>query len=285
MKTFRMIGTALFAILMSVNFASCSTDDDDPTDEEGSSTTQPSDEKKLVRMLVYNVGETNEELDDILKFEYDEEGNLETIYDGWGNYIDTIKYIWDSSKSVAWRDLDGGEWQWTLVDGKMKDAHLVGYEWRPDWENGGDSLIRDFYTLDYYCAYNNDGYIQEFGNPGDPDKITFTWDSGKLSMIEDGEDRDVITFRYDNQVCKGFFPLFGVFESLGFWDYTLTAQLELSGMKMNAIPSKIYAGNTTMTIETELDTDGYVVGCSVNELYKDEYNNHSSGYFYEFVWE
>ena len=34
MKTFRMIGMALFAVLMCVNFTSCSSDDDDETQEE-----------------------------------------------------------------------------------------------------------------------------------------------------------------------------------------------------------------------------------------------------------
>ena len=34
MKTFRFIGMALFAILMSVNIASCSSSDDDPTEEK-----------------------------------------------------------------------------------------------------------------------------------------------------------------------------------------------------------------------------------------------------------
>ena len=33
MKTFRFIGMALFAVLMCVNFASCSGSDDDPTEE------------------------------------------------------------------------------------------------------------------------------------------------------------------------------------------------------------------------------------------------------------
>lgn len=33
MKTFRMIGIALFAILMCVNFAACNGSDDDPTEE------------------------------------------------------------------------------------------------------------------------------------------------------------------------------------------------------------------------------------------------------------
>ena len=33
MKTFRMIGMALFAVFMCVNFAACSSDDDGPTEE------------------------------------------------------------------------------------------------------------------------------------------------------------------------------------------------------------------------------------------------------------
>ena len=56
---------------------------------------------------------------------------------------------------------------------------------------------------------------------------------------------------------------------------------ELVGMEMTNLPSKIFAGNTTMTYEYELDAEGYVVGCSVHE----ENNNYSSDYYYEFVWE
>ena len=47
MKTFKMIGIALMAVLMCVNFTACS--EDDPTGD--SPTPKPTNEKKLVKIM------------------------------------------------------------------------------------------------------------------------------------------------------------------------------------------------------------------------------------------
>ena len=67
MKTFRMIGMALFAILMCVNFASCGNDDGEiPSDPTGDSpTNQPTNEKKLVQVMIYDDEEALEEIIEI----------------------------------------------------------------------------------------------------------------------------------------------------------------------------------------------------------------------------
>ena len=65
MKTFRMIGMALMAVLMSVNFTSCSNEDED-------SETQPSNEKKLARVMRYEQDGGTMTID----FKYDKKGNV-----------------------------------------------------------------------------------------------------------------------------------------------------------------------------------------------------------------
>ena len=71
MRTFRLLGMALIAILVSVNFASCSSDDDEIIkDDDGVITS----EKKLVE-----IQETYKEYIKIMTFSYDSKSKLISI--------------------------------------------------------------------------------------------------------------------------------------------------------------------------------------------------------------
>ena len=88
------------AVLMCVNFTACS--EDDPTDEEGSSTTQPSDEKKLVKIIQFVDGR----LESVSEFKYGLNGRIAEYQNKtWfgGDNPDQMKYEynWYSNDSIT----------------------------------------------------------------------------------------------------------------------------------------------------------------------------------------
>ena len=94
MKTFRFIGMALFAILVCVNFAACSSGDDDPTEEpeEGGVVVSGKKNKKIVG--------TSEEspYSETYTFSYDSKGRLieatEIEEEGYGKDTETYTFTW-----------------------------------------------------------------------------------------------------------------------------------------------------------------------------------------------
>ena len=276
MKAIRKIGMAMFAVFACMNFVSCS------PDNGGESPDSPTNEKKLVRMISYRIEGSSEELVEITEFKYDQNGNFVAAIDKY--WTDTIEYaVWESNKSVTWNYYGEIEYKCTIADGKITDIHAEYWDWRSG-TNGNWEKVKT--TEELYCCYDKEGHISEIGEYEEDTKepiYKYTWASGKLSMVEDGY--DVITFRYNNQTCKGYLPLY--FEYTGLYGTFFMIHPELVGMEMTNLPSKIFAGNTTMTYEYELDAEGYVVGCSVNDFY--DYGNEngysSSDYYYEFVWE
>ena len=88
MRTFRLIETALLAILVCLNFTACSSDTPEPEkNEEGVVTNQ----KKLVEIIDPNEGYTQR------KYFYDDEGKLtmETFNNG-----STHIYTWDTNTII-----------------------------------------------------------------------------------------------------------------------------------------------------------------------------------------
>lgn len=276
----------LFAVLVSVNLTSCNSDDENDSVGEDSQTEKPVREKKLVRVVSYDVEDSREKLDDILEFIYDTKGNVVEIlekYDDGDSY--SCKYVWDSNKSITctWDD----EYvKYSLHNGKISNVEECFYS----WHTGQPKLDEDFYRL----TYDKDGNLMEYWakyNEEDEYELEerLTWDNGRLSFYEDYN--SLITLRYSDKTCKGFFPL--LYEYVNCDDYLFMAQPELVGIKMSYLPSKIIDGNCTISFECELDTEGYVGSCAVNKYYsydhdyngdgRDDYNSYD--YLYEFVWE
>lgn len=98
MKTFRLIGMALLAVVMCVNLASCSDDDEEPTkNDDGVITNQ----KQLMQIKMVD-SETI-----TWDFTYDSKGRLISInhaekYDG-GADRDITNYTWSNNTIVAER--------------------------------------------------------------------------------------------------------------------------------------------------------------------------------------
>ena len=93
MKTFRMIGMALMAVLMCVNFTSCS-EDDDPTGVKNENGIDVGG-KKLVKIV-----DKSEDgyYSETYTFSYDDKGRLvfATVMEEEGNYssIESFDFIW-----------------------------------------------------------------------------------------------------------------------------------------------------------------------------------------------
>lgn len=271
-----MIGMALLAVLMSVNFASCSNEDDTPT-EEGSSTNQPIVEKKLVRVMKNEPDGASMTID----FKYDKKGNVVKVErwrkrPNWED-TDTVEYIWDSYKSITW-DLFT-KYECTL----NKDAKITSIS-----SSGGyDRAEKN------YCEYNGNGNIIEHGSLEDGTiHGIYAWDNHQLEKITAG--RDVTTFSYENQTCKGFFPLLIEFLEIGsnhyqtgrFFDgyFIFMAQPELLGIRTSSLPSEINYSNYTILFDNyNFDSDGYVTRCTVSQQW-DSGANYGND-IYRFIWE
>lgn len=257
MKTIRKIGMALFAVLMSVNFASCSKDEDDPMN-------QSNNEKKLVRVMEYY---DDKSLACIYEFLYNkQEKVIETNYTSRDCYSDpwetkTTKFIWNSNKSITVIE-DGVEGNVQLSNGRINELGA------------------------YSFSYNKDGKINKFEEKGDyfNSTIAYTWQDGKLSLFDyqSGSFGYSNSIRYSNNQCKGFFPLFGKVVRLEL-HCLFIAHPELVGAKTNYLPSKISSDDIshTYTFNYELDSEGYMNRCTLLELFEGEYYTT----YYEFVWE
>lgn len=250
-----MIGMALFAVLLSVNFVSCNKD--------GDSATQPSNEKKLVGMSLQG-----EHYNDVYDFKYNQDGRISEIQEDYvhsfdGAYeqgVDIYKYNWHSKDSVTVTQNGELEWSFYLSDGKI--IRLIDY----DTESGREELS---------CfTYDNNGHLESDSYD------TYTWENDKLLRYDDNY------IRYSNTTCKGFFPLFC--ENIGLWqDYLFMVHPELVGAKTIYLPTEIGYGEVDKNaFSYEFDTDGYVTSCTVIE-----YDRRSGSwrpyqtFVYEFVWE
>ena len=94
MKTFRMIGMALMAVLMGVGFASCSEEENLESNDDFSN------EKKLVKMVAKD--EDGEDLE-VFTFKYDDKGRLieSTGSFDYGEHSWTNQYAWGDNTIVC----------------------------------------------------------------------------------------------------------------------------------------------------------------------------------------
>ena len=283
MKTFRMIGMALMAVLMCVNFTACS--EDDPTGD--SPTNHLSNANKLAKVMQYDIENNKKELNDIIRFEYDKNDNVVKIHEIYGSDADDIditEYIWDSNKSITSYWENDEYIKYTLTNNQITDILMHEYVW--DWDTETRELDEDFYR----CTYDKDGNLIKIwwkDNEEDEEELMNeqTWNNNQLSTAKNYDYEHVITLHYDNKTCKNFFPLLADYiVNNGFSDdYIFMAQPELLGVRTSKLPSKIIDGSCIISFDYELNTYGNVTSCTVNKLYSDD--NLSYDYFYEFIWE
>lgn len=264
MKTLRLLGMALIAILVSVNFASCSSDDDEePTkNDDGIITNQ----KRLVELTETNGHDTN-----TWSFSYDSKGRLISIvekdYDSSNSDITNITWGENTVKESS----NGESITYSLTDGLVR--------------SGSESNGRD-----YSFAYNSSKQLitYQYSDEYDSNTRTLTWENGKVTKMDyDKESSEIIT--YGNETCKGYFPLMVLSVEDDF--KVMIAHPELVGMRATQLPkqSTYKEGNyeETATFTYKLDKDGYLESCTVNNIEKNGSGGITDTYTttYTFKWE
>ena len=235
MKTFRLIGAALLAVLMCANFASCSKDGDANTDTGGEDVVVG--EKKLVKMV------SNEET---YTFSYDGEGRLssatETDDDG-DKY--SYKFVWGDDAVVAQYKYETASGYnngktytetYTLKDGLvqdwMSDNHSGIYSY-----NSSNRLIKAEFT-DHF------GYT-----------VNAVWDKDKLVSVNINDTYPAI-LTYGETCKKGYFPL--ISDIIEFGDVLFMAHPEIAGMRTNQLPNTYSPEDEEFTLTYEYDKEGYI---------------------------
>ena len=267
MKTYRMFGMALSAVLMCVVFASCGTDYPEANKENNIVT----NERKLLAIAEeYEDGELY-----TYSFSYDSKGRAIAVT--------TKDYYYDKPKTkvtnIAWSDnkivesRNGEDLTMTLVDGLI----LRG-------ESSEDDGCM------YLFAYNSSNKlstVEHSHKDGYDTSITdFYWEGNKFVKYEytDGYYDEEVQVKYSGKTCKGYFPLWGM--TIEDDCYTLLAHPELLGFRSNYLPSQIisqtdyskYVSNISYT----LDKDGYIKTCTISTSEDGEYDE---TVIYTFEWE
>lgn len=257
MKTFRMIGMAMMAILMGMSFASCSKDDGDGVGG-----------KKLTKIVVGG------KFSETVEFKYDSNGRLTEAKDGGGVY----QYIWGDDAIKVNTPYTTGNHTYSLKNGLVhswnktltynqsnRPIKLVpeqgGYEVTFIWD--GDKLVSASEVKnDYQYGYT-----------------------------------DNATLTYEKTCQKGYSPLFvgnlGVDDYL-FMAHPELLGARTNQLPANVSSSRVHNNvggvnsSSSYTFDYELDNSGYI-----SKIHRDGYYvNHSgeeervnSSYTYTLTWE
>lgn len=276
MRTFRLIGMALLALVMSVNFTSCSDDDegDNPVkNEDGIITNQ----KKIME-----IKETYEDGTNTMAFSYDSKGRLisvvESDFDSHDNEIFNI--TWGTNSIVTTND--GESTTHSLTEGLVRTS-------------------KNDYGTDTY-AYNSSNQlivIKETNNRGDDeDTNNYTWNNGSITKYtynNKGYEPSVYEYTYSGKTCKGWCP--NIEDEA--WEaidngLIFIAHPELVGMRTTQLPDQCYnksiskgeyyddtfketykyesISEETAIYTYKLNSDGYVESLTVKETDVETYN-------------
>ncbi|MBO1694296.1 DUF4595 domain-containing protein [Bacteroides uniformis] len=266
MKTFRFIGMALLAVVMSMNFTSCSDDDEPSKNDDGVITNQ----KQLVELRM-----TYEDEVSITEYSYDSNGKLVSAtnteqYDG-NTHTSTYTVTWGANKIIESRN--GEAITYTLENGLI--THTSD-------SDGGDLDNTDF-------TYNANNQLVKL-QYDEEDYLSYTWQGEKLTkMAWSFSDEDTYELSYSGKTCKGYLPI--MVWSVDDLRPLLEAHPELAGMRCNQLPDKIYSKEenyeTTEQYSYTFDKDGYVESCTEVSTYKRLNNNETrtETTIYTFKWE
>lgn len=199
MKTLRILGMAMFAIVMGVSLASCSKDDNPNGSEDFSN------EKKLVKIVAKD--ENGGDLE-VFTFKYDNNGKL---IQSTGSF-DHREYSWNSN--YTWSDnviMIDGDYAIALEDGRIKS-------------NSDNETF----------TYNDSNRLTKY--VGKYDTATITWAGDKIKTISSYVGSN-LSFTYGEPLKKGYCPLipYLIFE----YDNLSMAHPELFGARTKQLPTMI----------------------------------------------
>lgn len=266
MKTFRILGMALFAILLCVNLVACGGSDEPEVDDESGVVTN---EKKLVEMSIVWSGDesvTN-------TFTYDNNNRLISakhteFYNG-KSHTNTKKYTWGSGIII------GNNISYNLIDNLIKST---------DSENSGD-LCNATFTYNSSKQLITCKDVQDYGTY----ITTLFWEGNKIIKSTFDNESSIYTtaISYTNKTCKGYNPI--VIYFIDDLKHLLFAHPELVGMRTNQLPSKAYAkwGDEEETTEFSytFTNDGYIESCTVKETEVYDGEIYTETTIYTFKWQ
>lgn len=250
MKTFKFWWLALVAILLCVNFTSCSKDDG-PT-EESPQYELVTAGKKLAK-IEYTLSDPTNDFIEIWDFTYDSEGKLikATFTDSYNNKTKT-RYTWNNNliNVQEMKDYNGDLIQDT------KDTYTYNLK------NG---LVQDWYNIKY----------NETGRPKEIMGSTIVWNKDELIGISTpyrvSENHTTYNFTYNyysknGTKCKGYNPFIILLLIDEERDFLFMVHPEIAGMRSTQIPVAYdhqYVLNdmgimTQGTYSHRLDDEGYI---------------------------
>lgn len=268
MKTFRLIGMAIWAMVMCVNFTACSSDMPElERDENGIITNQ----KRLVEQRRTD----DDGCLNITKYSYDNKGKLLSVNYIGADYDNIYTFTWGADRIIKSRGrsatiftLEGG-----LITSLSDDGGTFSYN--------VNKQLTEFQYMD--GNYKN---IQ-----------SYTWEGEKLTKIVHTETADynqhtdeyIYELSYSGKHCKGYLPIMilNVEDDYRLWE----AHPELIGMRCTQLPDEMhikdnrYQYDESVQYAYTFDKDGYVESCTEVTIYKDAYNTSINTTIYTFKWE
>lgn len=260
MKTFRLIGMALLAVVMCVNFTSCSDDDEPAKNDDGVITNQ----KRLVE-----IAETFDDYGtNIISFSYDSKGRLISVVQKDYDVDDSDVYNITWGENTVTESEDGESITYSLTDGLVRtgsETNGTNYSFA---YNSSKQLTTYQYSDKYYSSTR-----------------TLTWENGKVTKITYNKDISEIT--YGNQTCKGYFPFMVTMVEDDF--KVMLAHPELVGLRTTQLPSQINSKGNNWEDKEEytykFDKDGYVETCTATYKRLDNNETRTETTIYTFKWE
>lgn len=258
MKTLRMFGMALIAIVLSANFASCSKED---TPEKGENGIVVGD-KKLTRLSITT--------DTYVSFTYDDKGRLIKAEEVDGSdYSFTETMIWgDNAVKISTKELYEGK--------EYNDNYTLPIV------NG---LVQsyNFNSSQYTAVYNQSNRLIEWGK--ERDQTIIIWDGDKLVSATNNAYGYVYdyTLTYEKSCKKGHYPLLSNLTDVGNGSFLYFAHPELLGLRTTQLPASVTYTFDNKSPETtsfsyELDKQGYISKIITKE-------ENSEPYTYTLTWE
>lgn len=265
---------ALIAILMCVNFTSCSSDDDEIIkDDDGIITNQ----KKLVEVKMIDDSETS-----TWEYSYDTKGRLASAVhtEKYGNTTDRDIYNYTWGNNVIMEEKGLSTNTYTLENALIRTIKSL---------NDGDLSNASF----TYSSSNQLLTVKDIGQYGTYIQ-NYTWENERMikvahSETDNSNDASIYEYKFSGKTCKGYFPLWG--DEVDDMHPLFYAHTELVGMRSNQLPDQIYNkdDNSEMTIKYtyQLNKDEYIESCTMTYTEKRLDNNetYTNTYIFTFKWE
>ncbi|MDY4175189.1 MAG: hypothetical protein SOY07_07870 [Bacteroidales bacterium] len=283
MKTLRLIGMALVAVMISAATTACDDDDDDDDTQNSQTSTSNNgiivDGKKLVKTVRYQ--DDREEDADTYTFSYDSEGRVSNISDYSQGRLNRSKdFVWGNGTITETSvDEDGTSVStYTLKNNRVVSEESEDFE--ATYTYNSDNRIAKASGTEY----SKYGGVYSYST-------NYSWDGDKISKgtVTHTDNNEatysaVETYHYNGKSCKGFFPvdLSGI----------TACHPELFGIRSNLLPdyktTEVLSGgeNSSKTVYSyTFDNDGYVISTTMEWIEETEHGTYTWYVHYLYTWE